>query len=54
MLTAYSASLIPCLNLSCHLFSNILAEYVICSYLLYQHCSEQDKFEDFQEDIQDF
>ena len=37
MLTAYSAKLI-----SCHLLSNILAGYIMCSHLLYQQCSEQD------------
>ena len=54
MLVAYSTGLIPCLSLSYHLLSNILAEYVMCSHLLYQHLSEQDQFEDFSEDIQDF
>ena len=37
MLTAYSANLI-----SCHLLSKIFAEYIMCSHLLYQQCSEQD------------
>ena len=37
MLTAYSTNLI-----SCHLLSNILAGYIMCSHLLYQQCSEQD------------
>ena len=43
------------LDLALHViyFFNLLAEYVMCSHLLYQHCSEQDQFEDFPEDIQD-
>ena len=42
------------ISLACHYFSNILAEYDMCSPLLLPHHPEQDQFEEFPEDIQDF
>ena len=41
------------ISLACHYFSNILAEYDMCSPLLLPHHPEQDQFEKYPEDIQD-